>query len=176
MISSSLLRFLELFSCSLAHPHIFLVFTSYQIPSHLVIKISPGLQPMSPSTHWPRVLLRWLKSRSILCYRGIDRTEVHWTTHTHDSESYEYRITQSLYVWDTPWESSQHPSHILLLHPSWAHHGNYFLLSINYWSVLPWLLLFLACPLEFPSLAYLFTNHNLCWLFPIKVWPLILVV
>ncbi len=117
MISSSLLRFLELFSCSLAHPHIFLVFTSYQIPSHLVIKISPGLQPMSPSTHWPRVLLRWLKSRSILCYRGIDRTEVHWTTHTHDSESYEYRITQSLYVWDTPWESSQHPSHILLLHP-----------------------------------------------------------
>ncbi len=30
-----------------------------------------------------------------------------------DSESYEYRITRSLYRWDTPWEISQHPSRIL---------------------------------------------------------------
>ncbi len=53
MISSVLLRFLEPFSCSLAHPHIlldhfrglypgFLVFISYQIPSHLVYQDLPA--------------------------------------------------------------------------------------------------------------------------------------
>ncbi len=31
------------------------------------IKILPGLQPMSISTPWPRVLLCWLKSRSVSC-------------------------------------------------------------------------------------------------------------
>ncbi len=34
------------------------------------------------------------------------------------SESYEYRITRSLYVRDTPWENPQRPSRILPFHPS----------------------------------------------------------
>ena len=65
--------------------HGFLVFTSYHIPFHLVYQDPFWLIASIYSTHWPRVLLAWLYSRSVSC--DIGGSWLHGgarTTRTHD--------------------------------------------------------------------------------------------
>ncbi len=82
------------------------------------------------------------------------------------SKSYEYRITRSLYVWDTPWEISQCPSHILPLCPPELAVGIVcFCPSIFglYFHDSSFSSLVLWCSLHLPAL---FTYHNWVWSFP----------
>ncbi|KAK0437482.1 hypothetical protein EV421DRAFT_1738950 [Armillaria borealis] len=56
------------------------------------------------------------KEDNVFCYKTISQTSIL-------STAVKLRITQSLYVWDIPWEFSQHPSHKLPLHLPGYHHG-----------------------------------------------------